>query len=557
MLRSFQCAVLATAAIAAGAAAAPSARLADPLEWLYPDSAPESIAEFEETDVPSNGVAEANVLVTGLAPGETLHFSCDVPGAEWFRLRAVPVSRNTGENGMLEKPGETNPFVTRDAPFEVFDAMEPVQGDSTDAGAGPVAMRLRLRRLPVASGPFTATIRLSQGDTFATNLAFRVNVHPVAVPPAGPDSFKYSNWMDYGKAFSRHGVGDWTDAHFDMIARYAGLGAYARQNVAFLPSILIPGEDGAPVPDEARYARLIALLQREGMVFFEGPHLLKFTDRDWKATSFTPVTGGPPAGTPEGDAELGRLAAAFAGMIGRNGWRDIWCQHVADEPSAWNAAAYRAAAEIVRRAMPDVRLLDAIDTPDVADVIDAPCPKTDGYEKNRAAYAAAKAIRPGHETWCYTCCFPGGRWLNRFLDGHLLNPLLLSWGCFIHGIDGYLHWGFNWFGPDYTPFDAEDPWKLPPGDRALVYPGPDGPWPSVRLETIRQGLEDLELLRLLARRDPMRSDAVARRLVRGFCDYDAEIPSYRAARRELLEALSSASSSPLPQSRCLQGSEHP
>ena len=524
-------------AIAQTAFALPSAQLADPLDWLYPDSAPESVTEVVETDVPANGVAEANVLVTGLVPGEPLRFSCDIPGAEWFRLRAVPVARNTGEKGMLEKEGETNPFVTRDAPFDVFDAMEPLPGDSTDAGAGPIALRIRLRRFPVVSGSFTETLHLSQGDAFATTLALRVNVHPITVPPAGPDSFKYSNWMDYGASMSRHGVGNWTDAHFDMIARYVRLGAYARQNVAILPRIFVPDKDGASVPDEARYARLVALLRHEGIAFLEGPHLAKFTGGNWKSETFTPVTGSQPTGTPEGDAELERLASAFAGMIERNGWRDIWYQHVADEPSAWNADAYRAAVGIVRRTMPGVRLLDAIDTPDVADAIDAPCPKTDGYEKNRAAYASAKASRPGGETWCYTCCYPGGRWLNRFLDGPLLNPLLLSWGSFVHGLDGYLHWGFNWFGSTYSPFDADDPWNLPPGDRALVYPGPDGPWPSARLEAIRQGLEDLELLRLLARRDPMRADAIARRIVRGFGDYDADIANYRAARRELLRAV--------------------
>ena len=50
--------------------------------------------------------------------------------------------------------------------------------------------------------------------------------------------------------------------------------------------------------------------------------------------------------------------------------------------------------------------------------------------------------------------------------------------------------------------------------------------------------------------------AIARRLVRGFCDYDADIPAYRAARRELLEELSGIASSPLPQSQGAQGSQH-
>ncbi|MBU0606401.1 MAG: DUF4091 domain-containing protein, partial [Armatimonadetes bacterium] len=41
------------------------------------------------------------------------------------------------------------------------------------------------------------------------------------------------------------------------------------------------------------------------------------------------------------------------------------------------------------------------------------------------------------------------------------------------------------------------------GDGWLVYPGPDWtPWPSVRLENIRDGIEDYEYLWLLRERAP-------------------------------------------------------
>jgi hypothetical protein len=126
--------------------------------------------------------------------------------------------------------------------------------------------------------------------------------------------------------------------------------------------------------------------------------------------------------------------------------------------------------------------------------------------------------------------------MNRLLDHELLRALYLPWGCFRFNLDGYLHWGFNRFTPEVTPFLPSIGGNLPPGDTHIVYPGDkdSGPWPSVRLEAMRQGMEDYELLRLLAKDRPDRARAILRRLVRGFGDYTADVPLYRKTRRELL-----------------------
>ena len=54
---------------------------------------------------------------------------------------------------------------------------------------------------------------------------------------------------------------------------------------------------------------------------------------------------------------------------------------------------------------------------------------------------------------------------------------------------------------------------------------------------MRQGVEDFELLRLLRVKSPEKAQALVRRVVRGFGDYSAEVPLYRAVRRDLLSAL--------------------
>ena len=128
--------------------------------------------------------------------------------------------------------------------------------------------------------------------------------------------------------------------------------------------------------------------------------------------------------------------------------------------------------------------------------------------------------------------------MNRLLDHEILRSVYLPWGCFIHSLDGYLHWGFNRWTPGSDPFTPGFGGTLPPGDTHLVYPGgSDGPWPSVRFEAMRQGMEDLELLRLLRQRAPEKAERISHRLVRGFGDYELDVRLYRQVRRALLAAV--------------------
>ena len=133
--------------------------------------------------------------------------------------------------------------------------------------------------------------------------------------------------------------------------------------------------------------------------------------------------------------------------------------------------------------------------------------------------------------------------MNRLLDKALIQPVLLPWGCRLFGLDGYLHWGYNQFGPKNDPLKrvfGDEVLKaetLPPGDRNIVYAGNDGPWPSVRLEAMRQGMEDADLWRMLVAKDQVSADALMRGLVRGFSDFETDPAKYRAIRRELLKKL--------------------
>ena len=86
----------------------------------------------------------------------------------------------------------------------------------------------------------------------------------------------------------------------------------------------------------------------------------------------------------------------------------------------------------------------------------------------------------GGELWFYTCCHPVGRYPNRFLDQSLLQTRVLHWINYLYALQGYLHWGLNWYGTD-DPYSQEGISKdLPLGDRAILYPGQQGLIGSLR-----------------------------------------------------------------------------
>jgi hypothetical protein len=362
------------------------------------------------------------------------------------------------------------------------------------------------------------------------------------IPPVERDSFPYTNWFDLALMAQRHGLTAWSEAHWRMIRRYADLMVRARQNVFRCePADVFGLVRGRPVLNRERLRRLVRTFARAGMHYIEGGHLANRKGGDWTSPilelQFTRVA----ATSPKGNAALACMAGQLMDEIERNGWRGRWLQHVADEPTATNAADYRILVGMVRKYMPGIPILEATMDENLVGSVDVWCPQPQEYEKHRARFEAQRAL--GDRVWFYTCCTPGGPWLNRLMDQELLRPALLGWGAALYDLDGVLHWGLNCYRPGQDPFQQSvvahgaDAF-LPAGDTHVVYPGADGPWSSLRLEAQREGFEDYELLRLLRGRNKRKADAIIRRAIRGFSKYTKDVNVFRAARRALLDALS-------------------
>ena len=534
------------------------AATADPLAWLYADSKIASVERLDEMDVPENGVVDVNILLNGLKPGEPLKFHAVYSDGEWYRMRAVPVKRNTGLRGFLEKKPGKNPHVARRAPFEVFDVLEPLAckmiapckdgaavatAAAVDSPCETEALRFRIECAPGRVEPRVIRFRIAQGDA-VRELSLKVNVHPVALPPVGKDSFKYTNWMSFKNMARSHGLEEWSEEHWAMIGKYVRLAVRGRQNMGIMSAVFDPDPNGGATLNRERFSRILEIFDREGIWYLEGGHLAGFNG-SWGAPTFKAAYTTNITTTVKGVYELSKLARAYMKEIDERGLKDRWYQHVADEPGGKNVSEYRITAGIVRRYMPGIRTVDAVEAPSFAGALDVWCPKVNSFEKYHALYDSFRTSF-GDRVWCYTCCIPGGKWMNRTMDGELLRPVLIPWVSVMWDVEGFLHWGYNFWQKDQDPFKEPYPKKwgganngnsLPPGDTHIVYPGKDGPWPSVRLEATRAGMEDADLLLKLRKYDKEAADAMVRRIARGFKDYTPSCKLYREVRRDLLRRL--------------------
>ncbi|MCC6820468.1 MAG: DUF4091 domain-containing protein [Verrucomicrobia subdivision 3 bacterium] len=107
-------------------------------------------------------------------------------------------------------------------------------------------------------------------------------------------------------------------------------------------------------------------------------------------------------------------------------------------------------------------------------------------------------IAKGRETWWYVNQTPPRPYANFFIDFAAMEHRILFWQSWVLGIKGMHYWAAN-----YTE-QGENPWfdqlDVTPcnGDGCLIYPSPKGPVSSIRLATIRDGIEDYDYLVLFA-----------------------------------------------------------
>jgi len=221
-------------------------------------------------------------------------------------------------------------------------------------------------------------------------------------------------------------------------------------------------------------------------------------------------------------------------------WDKIYMQHICDEPEPGNEKSYGEIAAYIKSLAPAIKTIDAVHSHGVGNTVDVWVPQLDFFNSDYNFYKERKTA--GDEIWFYTCLAPQGDYANRFIELPLIKTRILHWINFRFGATGYLHWGWNFWSDhpleETSGIIPEAGNIMPGGDAFITYPGNGKILSSIRLEAMRDGIVDYELLKMLEEKKSETAKEICRQVVYEFDKYDMDIKSFRDKRKRILELLS-------------------
>jgi hypothetical protein len=373
-----------------------------------------------------------------------------------------------------------------------------------------------------------------------------LHVHDVTVP--AERNLKMTNWVYLDQMARWHSCTLFDERFWQMVKVYAENMASHRQNMIIIPLyrfytdarlVDFAADGGNLLIDFTKFDRWVQTFLDAGFEYIEGSHLgwIDGTVYCYFARDGQVVAEDHPADSPEAERYLSQFLPALQAHLEEKGWLDIYYQHLRDEPGEAHKALYDKLMELRRTYGPRIQTIEATHSPE----IDPPTIMVPVLSHLHLQLDFYKQMQEkGQEVWFYTACGPNQTYANRFLDYHLLKVRYLHWLNFKYGIHGYLCWGYNYWST-LSPFTEHSmTWAvgpLPPGDSNIVYPTPRGLLDSIRWETLRDGIEDYELLKMLEAKDQAAAARICNSLVPDFDTYDLRVDRFREARLEILSAL--------------------
>lgn len=529
---------------------------ADPLVKIFADDPPGTAETGDASLVPRNGHASVQFAVR--SPSEIAELSVELssPGHDGKTLDAqvrwvdyVPVGSNPPRTPFDE--------VIRPAPALFPDPLRENFPFALPADRTHSLWITVYAPAGAAPGEYGGRITLLSSGAEVASARFEVRVVSATVP--AEQSLQVTNWFNLSGSNLRrfYDVDGDSDAYWQLLENIGRVMADHHQNVIITPvsSLAEPSLSGGAIRyDFARFDRWVETFQRAGLIgTIEGGHLLGRS-----SGFFSPIV--VPAFVveqgrvvrrslepedPRAEQYLRSFLSALYAHLKEKAWEGRYIQHVHDEPHDREAPIYNRFAKVIRESLPGVPTIDAVsldqDISFFAKVCDIWVPVLGSFDHELERIR--EHVANGGRAWFYTCISPQGRYLNRFTDYPLLKVRLLHWLNFRHNLTGFLHWGGNYWGP--KPFDNvqtvinSNRTLLPAGDNAIVYPDPEhnSVLSSLRLEAMREGIEDYELLAALSRKDPEKAKELAAAAIPHFNDYVRDPALFRDIYRRLVEAL--------------------
>jgi hypothetical protein len=231
-------------------------------------------------------------------------------------------------------------------------------------------------------------------------------------------------------------------------------------------------------------------------------------------------------GSDEYNLLMERYLAQIQDNLERGGWLGKEYIYWFDEPGISDYPFVKETNELIKRYAPKLTtfLTEHIDGPDLSDVTDISCTIWHKLNHERIKQMNERGL----ECWSYLCTGPKSPWITLFIDHDAINMRMWLWGSYKHKLKGILVWATNYWnsGAASPPGYLQNPWEEAMsyttgydtplgvqrnwgnGDGRFFYPlnrdpNNDGktyigyPVPSLRLELLRDGIEDYEYLTML------------------------------------------------------------
>ncbi len=512
--------------------------------------------------------------VVHVARGEHASFQWVVRSLEEFvsdlKLEVVDLSFESNSLSDVKIGYVGYVSVGRNTPNHSRDKLNPISGlypdpilenESIDLMANETQPIWVTIEIPVDSKPgmYEGKVRLTgemDGQHFEINRPIQVKVYPVTVEKT---RLWVTNWYNTSPSNIKHVMGGvdvepYSEDYWSFVRMLASKMAEYRQNVSIISPLRLSefgfDENGNYTIDFTNFDKTVDIFIEEGVVGrIEGGHIGTRAG-GWVSdfVVFAPVIEQDTTYFKKFSIKNDTARAFYSAFIPalskhlkEKGWEGIYMQHLMDEPTPANVDTYIEVADFIDQLAPEIKIVEACHSKDVNKTVDIWVPQLDYMHIDYDFYK--ERAEQGDEIWFYTCLNPKGEYANRFIELPLIKTRILHWINYRFNIPGYLHWGFNfWRGgnpfDESTAIQLESGTILPGGDAWICYPGDRKILSSIRLEAMRDGIVDYELLSMLGEKNPEEAAEMARQVVYRFDYYDINIKAFRQKRQRILRLLS-------------------
>lgn len=346
----------------------------------------------------------------------------------------------------------------------------------------------------------------------------------VRSPKLPEQKLYHTEWFHTDCLADYYKVEPWSEEHWKVlehfISHYAGMGMNTILVPTFTPALdtavnherttvqlmEVSYENGSYTFGFDRLYRFIHLCRQQGIQYFEIAHL--FTQ--WGAKAAPKVMGWKDGvlqklfgwETDSKSSEYLTFLEQYLTALTKK--LDDWDLkgkvyfHLSDEPEEEDRENYSYLKEKISQFLSGYPILDAVSQYSFYEqgMVEKPVPginHLDLFLENKVPHL-----------WTYYCSAQGKDVTNRFFSMPSARNRVLGILLYYHGIEGFLHWGYNFYNTQYSlqqinPYEVTDAGgAFPAGDSFLVYPGANGyPEDSLRMMALMEAMQDIRALELL------------------------------------------------------------